>query len=75
MRTACQGAGSSASGVMRGSIGSKEMHYILRYLSPAACRCPDLFAEVSKSLLRIALPPLTKRGEELPFYLKLNISP
>ena len=64
VRSACQSAGSSVSGVMRGSVGSKETHYVLRYLGPAACRCPDLFLEVSRSILRVALPPMTKRGED-----------
>ena len=49
------------SGVDQGSMGSKELHYILRVLCPAACRNPELFVEVVGSTLRVALPPL-KRG-------------
>lgn len=62
VRCSCQGAGSSISGVGQGSIGSKEVHYVLRALGPAACRCPQTFAEVTKRSLRIALPPSAKRG-------------
>lgn len=57
MRNACSGIGSSACGVANGSIGSKEMHYVMRVLGPAGCRNPSLFAEVSKNTLQIALPP------------------
>ena len=49
------------SGVDQGSMGSKELHYILRVLCPAACRNPELFKEVAASTLRVALPP-PKRG-------------
>lgn len=58
------GSGSSASGVSQGSMGSKELHYVLRVLGPAACRHPQLFTEVVKSILRIALPPPPKRDED-----------
>lgn len=47
---------------MTGIIGSKELHYVLRVLGPAACRNPELFSAVAKSTLRIALPPPSKRG-------------
>jgi E3 ubiquitin-protein ligase HUWE1 len=60
------GSGSSASGVSQGSMGSKELHYVLRVLGPAACRHPQLFTEVVKSILRIALPPPPKRGMLIP---------
>uniref|UniRef100_UPI00358F3842 E3 ubiquitin-protein ligase HUWE1 isoform X5 n=1 Tax=Myxine glutinosa TaxID=7769 RepID=UPI00358F3842 len=50
------GAGSTTSGVVSGSLGTREMHYILRVLGPAACRHPDIFVEVAKSCMRIALP-------------------
>ena len=56
------GNGSTVSGVSQGSMGSKELHYCLRVLGPAACRHPELFSEVVKSILRIALPPPAKRG-------------
>lgn len=54
------------SGVHQGSLGSKEVHYVLRVLGPAACRNPSLFAEVTKNVLRIALPPPSKRGMHFP---------
>ena len=56
MRSACQGSGSSSAGVATGSVGSKEMHYVLRVLGPAACRCPELFMDVARESLQIALP-------------------
>jgi E3 ubiquitin-protein ligase HUWE1 len=62
MRIAASGTGSSTAGVAVGSIGSKELHYVLRVLSPAACRHPKLFTDVAKASLRIALPPPGKRG-------------
>ncbi|XP_076109103.1 E3 ubiquitin-protein ligase HUWE1-like isoform X2 [Mytilus galloprovincialis] len=63
------GSGSSTSGVSQGSMGSKELHYVLRVLGPAACRHPELFTEVVKSILRVALPPPAKRDEdEMRFY-------
>ena len=57
IRSACQGSGSNTAGVAPNSVGTKEMHYVLRVLGPAACRCPDLFVEVVTSSLRIQLPP------------------
>lgn len=62
VRSATTGTGSSICGVAPGSNGSKELHYILRSLCPAACRDPELFADVSKSILRINLPIPSKRG-------------
>ena len=56
MRSACQGSGSNTAGVAQGSMGSKEMHYVLRVLGPAACRCPELFTEVARESLQIAIP-------------------
>ncbi|CAN0188024.1 unnamed protein product [Lampetra planeri] len=50
------GAGSTTSGVVSGSLGTREMHYILRVLGPAACRHPDIFVDVAKSCMRVALP-------------------
>jgi len=49
-------------GVAPGSYGSKELHYILRTLSPAACRNHLVFTEVAKAILRINLVTLPKRG-------------
>ncbi|KAK6177350.1 hypothetical protein SNE40_015469 [Patella caerulea] len=60
MRCACAGIGSSVSGVTQGSIGSKEMHYVLRVLGPAACRNENCFVEVARNTLQIALPPPAK---------------
>ncbi|UYV80320.1 HUWE1 [Cordylochernes scorpioides] len=45
-------------------LSSKELHYVLRVLAPAACRNPDIFLEVAKNTLRISLLPLSKREEE-----------
>ncbi|XP_072422626.1 E3 ubiquitin-protein ligase HUWE1 isoform X3 [Chiloscyllium punctatum] len=53
---ATSGAGSTTSGVVSGSLGSREINYILRVLGPAACRNPDIFTEVAKNCIRIALP-------------------
>lgn len=43
---------------------SREMHYVLRVLGPAACRDPELFSETAKNILRIALLPMSKREDE-----------
>ncbi|XP_071657347.1 E3 ubiquitin-protein ligase HUWE1 isoform X2 [Patagioenas fasciata] len=53
---ATSGAGSTTSGVVSGSLGSREINYILRVLGPAACRSPQLFTEVATACVRIALP-------------------
>ncbi|XP_064359499.1 E3 ubiquitin-protein ligase HUWE1 isoform X2 [Dromaius novaehollandiae] len=53
---ATSGAGSTTSGVVSGSLGSREINYILRVLGPAACRSPQVFAEVATGCIRIALP-------------------
>lgn len=45
-------------------IGTKEMHYVLRTLGPAACRDPDLFPAVAKNILRVSLPSMIKRDED-----------
>ncbi|XP_030625885.1 E3 ubiquitin-protein ligase HUWE1 isoform X2 [Chanos chanos] len=50
------GAGSTTSGVVSGSLGSREINYILRVLGPAACRNPECFTDVATSCVRIALP-------------------
>ena len=77
MRSACQGSGSSTAGVAQGSMGSKEMHYVLRVLGPAACRCPELFTEVAKESLQIAIPhpsaiPPGRMGMSVRFQLMLS---
>lgn len=43
-------------------VSSKELHYVLRVLGPAACRDARLFQEVATSVLRISLLPMSKRG-------------
>ncbi|XP_064415282.1 E3 ubiquitin-protein ligase HUWE1 isoform X2 [Latimeria chalumnae] len=53
---ATSGAGSTTSGVVSGSLGSREINYILRVLGPAACRNPEIFTEVANNCIRIALP-------------------
>ncbi|GAB0202336.1 E3 ubiquitin-protein ligase HUWE1 [Grus japonensis] len=53
---ATSGAGSTTSGVVSGSLGSREVNYILRVLGPAACRSPHVFTEVATGCIRIALP-------------------
>ncbi|XP_053908122.1 E3 ubiquitin-protein ligase HUWE1 [Cuculus canorus] len=53
---ATSGAGSTTSGVVSGSLGSREVNYILRVLGPAACRSPSVFTEVATGCIRIALP-------------------
>ncbi|XP_077544919.1 HECT, UBA and WWE domain containing E3 ubiquitin protein ligase 1 isoform X4 [Haemaphysalis longicornis] len=45
-------------------VSSKELHYVLRVLGPAACRDARLFQEVATSVLRISLLPMSKRAEE-----------
>ena len=39
---------------------TKELHYLLRMLAPAACRSPDLFADVSRDILRVDFNLLKK---------------
>uniref|UniRef100_A0A670KKC9 E3 ubiquitin-protein ligase HUWE1 n=1 Tax=Podarcis muralis TaxID=64176 RepID=A0A670KKC9_PODMU len=53
---ATSGAGSTTSGVVSGSLGSREINYILRVLGPSACRNPEIFTEVANGCIRIALP-------------------
>ncbi len=58
-----RGIGCPVCGVLLGSIGSRELHYVLRKLGPLACREEAVFDEAVRSILRIALP-MTKRGED-----------
>ncbi|XP_078678082.1 E3 ubiquitin-protein ligase HUWE1-like isoform X6 [Branchiostoma floridae x Branchiostoma belcheri] len=60
--TAAGGTGSNVLGVAAGSLGSREFHYLLRILGPAACRSAELFRETAWNALRIALPPPSRRG-------------
>ena len=39
---------------------TKELHYLLRMLAPAACRSPTLFADVSRDILRVDFNLLKK---------------
>ncbi|XP_078001474.1 E3 ubiquitin-protein ligase HUWE1-like [Glandiceps talaboti] len=56
--------GSSICGVSAGTIGAKEFHYMMRVLGPAASRNPDLFVDVAKDVLRVALPPPSRRDDD-----------
>ncbi|RUS89503.1 hypothetical protein EGW08_002736 [Elysia chlorotica] len=63
MRNVCAGIGSCQSGVSQGGIGAQEMHYVLRVLGPAACRDPELFTQVARDTLQIALPGSSDEDE------------
>ncbi|CAL1528834.1 unnamed protein product [Lymnaea stagnalis] len=72
MRNVCAGIGSCQSGVSQGVVGAKEMHYVLRVLGPAACRDPEMFAQVARDTLQIALPPASIRDEDESRYCGPN---
>ena len=59
---AVSGIGSQISGVGSNSLGTKEINYILRVLSPAAIRQPELFKELVTKSLKYALPAQIRRG-------------
>ena len=59
---ALNGVSGGNSGVNPNSVGAKEINYILRVLSPAACRNPDLFKEVFVNIIRYAIPPQLRRA-------------
>merc|ERR1719187_14784 len=42
---------------------TKELHYLLRSLAPAACRHPPTFTAAAADILRVDLALLSKRGE------------
>ena len=42
---------------------TKELHYLLRSLAPAACRDPETFTSVAKEILRVDMNLIGKRGE------------
>merc|ERR1719341_942765 len=42
---------------------TKELHYLLRSLAPAACRHPATFTAAAADILRVDLALLSKRGE------------
>lgn len=62
---AVNGIGSMTSGVGSNSLGTKEINYILRVLSPAATRQPELFKEILRKSLRYSLPAQIRRGGPL----------
>lgn len=63
IRSATARSGPGLNGITQGGgSGLKEMHYVLRVLTPAACRAPALFSDITRSILRIQLPPPAKRG-------------
>jgi len=51
-------------GVNAHSSNTKEFHYMLRMLSPAACRAPDLFVQLASGMLRVDFALLNKRPTE-----------
>lgn len=50
---ALQGASQTAAGVQAKSGGVRELNFLLRQLSPIACRDPELFVEVVQKQLKI----------------------
>lgn len=60
IRLALTGSQVNIMGLQPGSIGTKELHNVLKLLGPAICRHPDLFCEVACDILRIVL----KREDE-----------
>lgn len=59
---AVNGIGSLNSGVGSNSLGTREIHYILRVLSPAASRQPEVFKKLLVKSLRYSLPAQVRRG-------------
>ncbi|XP_071495531.1 E3 ubiquitin-protein ligase HUWE1-like [Diadema antillarum] len=60
---ASKGVGCNTCNVTLGSVGCREMNFVLRKLGPLACRNQELFINSAKNNLKIALLP-AKRGEE-----------
>ena len=56
------------------SANTKELHYMLRSLAPAACREPETFTNVSREILRVDLS-LFKRADEEDQRLLLKCLP
>ena len=57
---------------------TKELHYLLRMLAPAACRAPQMFMQLAKQILRVDFTLLSKRtgeteGQNLFELLEINI--
>ena len=44
---------------------TKEFHYLLKMLAPAACRSPELFKDLSREILRVDFNLLSKRGTDI----------
>ena len=44
---------------------TKEFHYLLKMLAPAACRSPELFQDLSREILRVDFNLLSKRGTDI----------
>jgi hypothetical protein len=55
IRLALSGSQINIAGLQLGSIGSRELHNVLRLLGPAIFRHPDLFCEVAVDILRIII--------------------
>ena len=49
------GIGSTLCGVSSSSMGSKEIHYVMRQLGPAMCRNSDLLKSLAQNNLKISL--------------------
>ena len=52
-----------SSAVTSTAATTKELHYLLRSLAPAACRHPATFTAAAADILRVDLALLSKRGE------------
>ena len=44
---------------------TKEFHYLLKMLAPAACRSPELFQDLAREILRVDFNLLSKRGMDV----------
>lgn len=59
---AVNGVSGGNSGVSPNSVGAKEINYVLRVLSPAACRSTDFFKDVVINNLCYAIPLQLRRA-------------
>ena len=53
---ASKGVASALCGVSHNTVGSKEVHYVMRQLGPAMCRNSELFKSLALSHMKISLP-------------------
>ncbi len=53
-----------SSTVNSNSSNTKELHYLLRMLAPAACRSPEIFVTVARDIMRVDFSLLSKRPGE-----------